>query len=795
MKKTQRKELLRTITAYPLMFFLLVSVVGISVALFCGLEFLVQGMSDTADTFYKDHQFFGFRVESLYGFQEEALDPILEIDEVTEASLSYEADAYLTNETDGNLITARFFSQPDGINLPTIVEGELPTADGTCAIELMLAQKLNLNIGDTISLAGDGAAFGLEESVFTICGIVELPQALVTDETFARGLSTLGSGQTETLVIVPESSFTAANASVVWVRTQVDEEVNLFTEEYTQRTDSIRDALMDLDPDNYIVYGIDYNDHYTSFQENLEEVEKLIWSSALVLLILGSLICMTIMDRMISDRRREIGIQKALGFRPFELYKQYGLYCAIAVFLGVLVGALTAEFIAQNLFWVTCYVDTNWFQDMQYQPAFLIKPVLLICGIEVGLNVLIALLSCRRTISSQAVALMRSAVESDTNAGAGIRGRFSMFPLQTRILFRGLFSNKRLLISVIGCIGACSVLIISVITARQSMTRVLAEQYDALQHYEYVVVADERGNIEEVQTCLESYSDDVLPVSTSLVSFEDAEISNVTQIVCQEANLESFFSLTDIETGEELSQLPETGMLVSRKLSEELDVSSGDSIQMTDIYGNSYEVQIAGIYEWYLGHQVLMSSNAYLDMVGAEGTYAQFFVNLNGETADDLREELRTLDAFVSLKSAQIYRTFYEHEIESIVGIVLFACAAAVLITLFVVFNLASMNLEDKKKELIIMGSLGFRIRTRIWAAMSDILLVSLIGLVLGAVIGAPLGVWLSKQLEASYCQNYRHISWYAIAVNTGICFVTVLVANLATAGRIRSMRLSERTQ
>ncbi|MCD8056192.1 MAG: hypothetical protein LUE25_05725 [Clostridiales bacterium] len=806
MKKTQRKELLRTITAYPVLFLSLVFIVAIAVALFCGLEFSVQGMSDTADAFYKEHQFFGFRMESLYGFQKEDLEQILEIDGVNEVSLSYEADVYLEGDEDGNLITARFFSQPDGINLPTIVEGELPTDESTCAVELALAQKLNLEIGDTISLVSDSAeqssdtseateysTSDLKESVFTICGIVELPQALCTDETYTRGVSTLGSGQTETLVIMPESSFTAANASVVWVRTQVDEEVNLFTEEYTQRTASIQDSLKDLDPDNYAVYGVDYNEHYVDFQESLEEVKRLVWSSALIFLILGSLICMTTMDRMISDHRREIGIQKALGVRTFELYKKYGVYSTLAVLLGVLAGVLAAEYIIQNMIWVTCYAD--WYQDLQYQPAFMAKPVLLICGIEVGLNVLITLFSCRRTVSSQAIVLMRSAVESDTNVGAGIRGSFFMFPLQTRILLRGLFSNKRLLITVIGGVSACSILIISSITVRQSMVQALSEQYEVLQHYDYIVVADTEKNIEEVQICMEDYSDTVLSVSTSLVSFENAEIHNVTQIVCEDTNLNQFFTLIDIETGEEISQLSETGILISRKLSEALEVSSGDSVQMTDLYGNTWEIQIAGIYEWYLGHQVLMSSAAYLNMTGVEATYSQFFVNLNDELVDDLRAELRTLDAFVSFKSSQTYLTLYERRIESFLNVILIVYGAAFLMTVFVVINLASMNLEDKKKELIIMGSLGFPVRTRIWASMSDILLMSLVGLALGAALGAPTGAWLSKQIELYHCQNYRHVSWFAMAAGTAICFMSVVVANLVTAGRVRSIRLSERTQ
>lgn len=895
MKKTQVRELFRTITASPFLFWSLVVIVALSAASFCGIAFCIEGLNRTADSYYREHNFYDIQVSSYAGFTPEEINALSETPGVTAAESSIETQQYILS--DGQRLAAKLYTQPGGINLPDIIEGRLPEKAGECSIETALADRLGLSVGDTLQLETKDDS--LLYSSYSIVGTVELPQVMYISNYDYRGSSSLGDGQIASFIIVSEDSFAEQNRNTVWIQTdfrsqgqimmlsdeyddyvaKVKESVKAVGEEYTESqcgdiersieeakaeleikkeeydqglteledakeqlasmvgnnsayivTDdmqaqineyksSISQAEKELDEaqtliesvqnsiaiaekkyeyiktNGYVVLDVNSNPSYVDFSMNRDSMYGVLWTCSLLFLFTGTLVCFTTVGRMVSERRNTIGIQKALGFRDSEIYKKYILYSLIAVLIGLTAGIFIAYFFVQRIVFYVGYEAAFLCRDYKY--AFLPLPVAFISVAELAVMGLSAYFSCRSLVKTEATVLMRSSVESDSGTNGYFRARFNRLSLRVRMPLRGMFSNRKIFLTTLTGICSCSVLLITVITVYYSMEGVADKQYEELQTYDSIIAADPLGDIAE-RAELEEYLysfpvTQVLKLCKSQVSFKvGQEYRMASMMVFEESDLSPLINLYDIDTGERMI-VPEEGALISRKAAELSDYKVGDMMELTDSYGQTCYIRIAGIFEWYIGHAVILSPGYYYTVTGLYPDYTQYYTKLFTDNEEEFLSEIKHNAAFASVTDAGIYRAKVAQRVGMVVSAIWIVLVMALILTVFVLFNLAVMNLDEKKKELIIMGTMGFSDTQRRKFALGDIMAISAAGLVVGLLIGTPVGAMISRSIEISQFQNIRSISIPAAAIGTGICLLFTLCANYASLRSLRRISLTER--
>ena len=223
MKKTQRKDLYRTVRRQWVSFLSIIIIAMIGVTTFCGIEYSAYALRKNGSDLYNELNFRDIEVISTLLFTEKDLETIRGVEGVTdvEAVRSIDAEA-IFGDTKEDVTVASLTTR---INRVKIVSGRMPTAISECAIEEYLADEMHLRVGDRIGLlAADPSMDYLGENTFTIVGIVHHPDHTNTIV------------QESPYVLVPYDAFDADRLNGCFMKAEITvekaENVNRFSDGY-----------------------------------------------------------------------------------------------------------------------------------------------------------------------------------------------------------------------------------------------------------------------------------------------------------------------------------------------------------------------------------------------------------------------------------------------------------------------------------------------------------------------------------------------------------------------------------
>ena len=169
---TKIKDALRNIKKEKVSFLSIVVIAAISVCAYLGISFGASAIYDRADRFYKDLDFRDIELTSTMLFDPGDIDDIKGIEGVADAEEIRFVPARASSGEVNSTLTV--LSLTDRINKCEVVEGQLPQDPGECALEKELAEKLELSVGDTITVMDneDKCPEYLTHDTYKITGIV-----------------------------------------------------------------------------------------------------------------------------------------------------------------------------------------------------------------------------------------------------------------------------------------------------------------------------------------------------------------------------------------------------------------------------------------------------------------------------------------------------------------------------------------------------------------------------------------------------------------------------------------------
>jgi putative ABC transport system permease protein len=209
----------------------------------------------------------------------------------------------------GDPETERRLLMLDKVLLPG---GSYCNAPGTAIIGEKLAQDLSLSVGDYLKVIGQKADYGMGFKKFRISGVFRTGVENFDRSTFqvglddARDLLGLGSGASQILVMLKDSKDSDRAARLIAARLQEEGYAGLSVQSWTSLGDVAR----------IITYA-------SSIYSWIE----------LIVAFLGSFIIANVMMMVVLERRREIGILKAMGMRPKTIL---GIFLAEGTMLGII---------------------------------------------------------------------------------------------------------------------------------------------------------------------------------------------------------------------------------------------------------------------------------------------------------------------------------------------------------------------------------------------------------------------------------------------------------------------------
>lgn len=206
MKKTRWIVLLRDIRKTWVSFLSIIVFVSLGVAIFLGIKWNEPALSQAMDRYLDEHRYHDLQMVFPYGFTEDDAAAVAALDGVSAVEGAY--NAYGTAQVGGDRCILNIQSLTDTMDHAEVLEGELPAAADEVAVERLLAETLELHLGDTLPISAlRGGKPCLKNSEFTITAIVEHPSFTRTETDYSRGFTDIGDGSADGYVLVAKTAF------------------------------------------------------------------------------------------------------------------------------------------------------------------------------------------------------------------------------------------------------------------------------------------------------------------------------------------------------------------------------------------------------------------------------------------------------------------------------------------------------------------------------------------------------------------------------------------------------------
>ena len=490
---------------------------------------------------------------------------------------------------------------------------------------------------------------------------------------------------------------------------------------------------------------------YTGFGEDADRMANLANVFPMIFFLVAALVCLTTMTRMVDEERTQIGLMKAMGYRRFSISRKYLSYGLLPSLFGSVFGLLLGYLLFPTMIY-TAYQLMYEMPDIslaQYTDISLFSSLFAVACTTVS-----TLFACLATLRDNPANLMRPRAPKAGKRVLLERIGFlwRRFPFHWKVTIRNLFRyKKRFLMTVIG-IGGCTALMMVGFGIRHSITAALNIQYDELSLYDAQVVL-EKSILPEDRADLLSYLDENAEryaelYATSLTAEGERKSQTAYLEVLDAGETDGLLLLRDYDTKEPLS-LPESGVLIDKKLAELLQIGVGDTFTLSS--DGRYRATVAGVYENYLSHFIYVTPDAYAEIFGVPAAdNSLLFTVPDGDEAVCRRviETLLTMDGVSSVSRSGEARDTVENRMASIdfVVVIVILCAAALAVV--VLYNLSSINITERKREMATLKVLGFHDTEVTAYVVRENVILTLIGVALGCLMGRALHRWLILSVE-----------------------------------------------
>ena len=530
--------------------------------------------------------------------------------------------------------------------------------------------------------------------------------------------------------------------------------------------DSAKETLATLAPCRWVLLGVNGNGSYVYAKSSAESLSRLGMTFALLFVFVGELVIYATVGRMIEDDRKLIGSVKAQGLFNREIFAKYLLYGVSATLVGAILGVAVGYYVIQRVA-VAGYVP--FFVCGTILSTFLWLPSVLLTLIGAALSAVAVWFACSKLLRASARELMQEstppAVPKSVTAGRHLS-------LYTRLILRNLRTDRRrILITIVSIAGCCTLLMIG-FTMRDGISGAIDRQYTALQRYDQAVSFDPSAS-ETVQSALEAVLDaehldyGALRSETVYVKAND-ELELSSLLVGSSDTIGRYYRICEAADGKTPMSLPEHGVLIHKRMMETKHLQVGDTFTLLDGDMRPHTVTVAGVYNAYFGRNLFTSEAGYREIFGSDAEHNTIWV---GGCPDNtvLKEKLAAVKGYEYITSLVESRESTQRLASILTLITGVLIIAAGIMAYFILLNLASMALTQKKRELTVMRINGFTTGEVIRYIAGETILTTLLGILLGLLTGGGVGILILRFVETVATQFVRSVTLSGVGLSAAI--------------------------
>ena len=746
--------------------------VAIGVMAYSGIEAYMDGMSKTADKFYKENNLQDLNVIGT-NFTNEDLENIKKIDNVKDA----ERKLSVTGATDNDKTLLLNFIESNNISKFYVYEGEEFDNESGVWLDYFYSQENNIKVGDIILVKYEDLV--LHEKVR---GLINVPDHLydVRDES-------------ELYPDRKEFGFAYVSINEIteqYIKNKAMKEMNIENEEIFDKyvpdfnyknylifnsvmvdvknknaRNKVKNKIEDEIKNALAIINIEDTSSYVTYQGEIDEGKTYVGVFSGLFLFIAMLSVITTMTRVVKKQRTQIGTLKALGFNNRKIlfhYIGYGLW--ISLFASIAGLVLGYFFIGKTFI----NLEMSMFEIPNGKPSMNMSSYL-VAIIVVFIVALITYITGRSILKENPAETLRNKIPSVKSKSINItkKGLFSKLRFESIWNIRDILRNKmRTFMGFVGVVGCC-MLIVCALGMLDSMNFFVDLQFKTLYNFDYKlnIKSDVKDN--ELTELYDKYGKNTSQTLGIEIKNKDGE-REANNIFVTDANNYVRF----VDRKNKINSKPkDNGVFVTYKLAETKGYKIGDKITW-HIYGDKkyYTSKIIGFNKDPQNQNVTMTKT-YLESLGLEYKPDAIYTNSDLSKVKEIKN-IETIQDINALKDGMT------NMLSMMKTMLVLIIVVAVLLGSIIIYNLGILSYSEKQYQFATLKVLGFKdsqikkifIKQNNWIAIASI------------IVGLPTGFYLTDWLFKTAIEEHYdfgasiNISTYIISA-IGTFVVSYLVS------------------
>lgn len=747
----------------------------IGVMVYVGIESYMDGMVQTANTFYTENNLQDLNILGS-NLTIDDLNKIKKLDNVNDAERKLVVTGIDATKDDKTYLIS--FIESNNISKFYVVDGiEFDTNKKGVWLDDFYAKENNLHVGDTISIKYD--TFTLNE---TILGLINVPDHLYDTSDASElipnrkkfGFVYLSSNE------IPED----------YIKSMVMKEMKITD---TKTFDKyVKDFnYKDYIPYNYIMVDVDNKDNVSKVKNDIEDniksalaIVKIEDTSSYVMyqgeidegasyvgifsglfLFIAMLSVITTMTRVVKKQKLQIGTLKALGFKNSKISSHYIGYGFWISLLGAICGIILGRFFIGNIF---IGLEMSFF-EIPNGKAVINNMSYVVALCVVAVVSLITYLTCRKELKKIPAESLRNELPKVKNGSLNLTTKklFRKMNFSSKWNLRDIIRNKfRTITGVVGIVGCCT-LIVCAFGMLNSMNHFIKLQFEDLYDFDYKLTLNENISEKDLKELTDKYGNSTS--QTLGIEIKDSNGNRVANniFVDDSNNLVRFQNSKD----KFININDNTGIYVTSKLAENNNYKLGDIVTW-HIYGDStyYESKIVG-FNKDPQNQNITVTRSYLESLNVKYTPDSLY------TKSDLKG-VKEIDGVSLIQDKKSLKESMQSMLSTMKKMIILIIFFAILLGAIIIYNMGILSYSEKEYQFATLKVLGFKDKKIKKIFIQQNLWITALSVIIGLPSGYYLTSWLFKAcLDDNFDFGVHiNITTYIIAT-VGTFLVSYLVS------------------
>ena len=502
--------------------------------------------------------------------------------------------------------------------------------------------------------------------------------------------------------------------------------------------------------------------------------------------LVAALVATTTMTRMVDENRLQLGTLKALGYSNAKIAGKYLFYALSASVLGSIVGMVIGFVVFPLIIWYAYQMIFSMSTfTLHFYPGMAAASVAISAAV-IGFATWNA---CRASLKEKTAALLlpRAPVAGKRIFLEYITPLWQHMSFSQKTTARNLFRyKKRFFMTVLGVAG-CTALLLIGFGIQDSILPIVDKQSRQLTHNDLTIsLSDEKaltmeqGLADTLDSSSAVHSWGAFYTKSTTLYNEEGGSADVSIVGAEDdARMTEYFTFRT-RVGHDPIPFEEDSVILTEKTALNLELSVGDTFYVEAADGSRVPLVLTGITENYMFTRLYLSNAQLQALLGNTPEWNTVY-GLTGCTTEAEYNALRTKLLDCNYVSSVSFTEDTTSMFGSLIGslnyvvVLIIVCAAA--LAAVVLYNLISVNLAERKKELATIKVLGFYDKEVYRYIFREIELLSLIGSGVGLLLGVPLHRFIVLTVEMDQLMFIRTIapSSYLLAVALTMLFTFVV--------------------